>query len=176
MIQSSIFDYLDCDIHAFKERPPTKINSFKVNSAFSKKYLLPIYETVIKMNSEQEIISYFENRFYFEKRDYVPYAEEWKFLIGEKGCRAMLMTGDLSFSDFIYILNHHGREFGGRVFLDDLIFPPGMSADMFRNSLTDTDKEKILSDLERLLRLHNNRQSYQEYRNHILEDYRINTQ
>lgn len=170
-IQSTIFDFLEHNINSFKKDPPTKISNWGPNSAFSKQYLLPIFEHVKTIGSEKGILEYFENRFFFGREDYVPYAENWQFLIGEKGCKVMALDHNLSFSDFLYILNHHGKMFGGIVFLDELVYPPGMNADKFRKSLTKNDREKIAEDLKRLGRLGNNK----EYAMHILEDYRMIT-
>lgn len=170
-VNMTIFDYLDYDIKSFKDNPPTKIGNIKVNSAFSKKYIYPIFEQVQSMSSHLDIQTYFENTFYFGKRKGVPYADFWKFLIGERGCRTMLMTD--SFSDFIFILNHHGRQYGGHVPIDDLVYPPNMTADDYRNSLSENEIRAILKDCERLCRLHSNRSSMLDFVNTRLEDYGI---
>lgn len=167
----TIFDYLDYDIQSFKDNPPTKIGSIEVNSAFSKKYIRPIFDHVKTLKDEKEIGKYFENTFYFGKGKHIPHVEFWRFLIGDRGCKVMLSIDD--FSDFVFVLNHHGRIFGGHMPLDELEYPPGMTADDYKTSLSDDDVKAIIKDSERLCRLHNNSDSTKEFVNKRLKDYGI---
>lgn len=171
LVNMTIFDYLDYDIQSFKENPPTKIGSLKVNSAFSKKYIRPIFDQVQTMNSYLDVKKYFENTFYFGRRKSVPHVEFWKFLIGERGCRTMLMIDN--FSDFIFILNHHGKQLGGHVPLEELVYPPNMTADDYRESLSADDIKAIIDDSERLCSLHGNSTSTKQFVNNRLKDYGI---
>lgn len=168
MQQLTILDYLDYDMQEYRKKPPAKIGDYKINSKFSKTYLMPIFEHVKTLKSEKEVKKYFKNRFYLGRGEYTPYAENRQFLIGKKEEKLMLTV--TKFSDFIFILNHSGTLSGGRYSIDDLVYPPDMSADKFRASLTDVDKEKIVTDLKRLSRLH----SDGEFEKHILADYQIN--
>src|SRR5690625_1355949 len=168
MLQLTILDYLDYDMQEYRKRPPMKIGDYKISSKFSKTYLLPIFERVKTLKSEEEVRKYFKNRFYLGRGEYAPYAENKQFLVGGRAIKLMLTID--SFSDFIFILNHSGTLSGGRYSIDDLVYPPDMSADKFRSSLTDVDKEKIVADLKRLSRIHSNGESEK----HILADYQIN--
>lgn len=167
----TIFDYLDNDIEQYKKVPPTKIFSYTVNSLFSKTYLLPIFEHVKTLKNENEIEEYFKNIFYVGKRDSVPYADFKRFLVGKKESNLMLHLDD--FKDFIFILNHCGAMMGGRVMLDELIYPPGMTADDYRKSLKVKEIEQIISDSIRLCGLHSNSTSTKEFVNDRLKDYGI---
>lgn len=171
LVNMTIFDYLDYDIKSFKNNPPTKIGSLKANSTFSKKYIRPIFEHVKSLKSEKEIEGYFENTFYFGRGDPTPYAEFWRFIIGERGCRIMLTVD--RFSDFVFVLNHHGRIYGGHVPLDNLQYPPNMTSDDYRESLSVDDIKAIIEDSKRICRLVRNSSSRREFANSRLKDYGI---
>ena len=167
----TIFDYLDNDIEHYKKDPPSKIFSYTVNSSFSKTYLLPIFEHVKQLKNENDIEEYFKNIFYIGKRDSVPYADFKQFLVGKKESKIMLHLDD--FKDFIFIINHCGAMMGGNTMLDELVYPPGMTANDYRKSLSDDEIKLIIDDSERLCRLHCNSDSTRKFVNDRLKDYGI---
>lgn len=167
----TIFDYLDNDIEQYKKAPPTKIFSYTANSTFAKTYLLPIFKHIKTLNNENEIEKYFKNIFYIGRRDYVPYADFKQFLVGKKESKIMLQLDD--FKDFIFIINHCGAMMGGHTMLDELVYPPGMTANDYRKSLSDDEIKLIIDDSDRLCRLHHNSVSTKEFVNDRLKDYEI---
>src|SRR5699024_8691757 len=120
-------------------------------SKFSKDYLKPIYNYVKTLKTAIDIKDYLYSKLFMGKGTYTPYADVYGFLTCGKE-KVILNVSD--FREFIFVLNHCGLIYGRLTSIDNLIYPPGMSANDFRASLTDDDKSKIVADLKRLERLH----------------------
>jgi len=171
MSQMDIFDYLEHDIQAFKDNPPTKISKYRPNSKFAKDYLYHIYEHVKTLYNESDIEKYLYSRFFMGREIYAPYAKQKGFLVNKRASKALLMIDN--FNDFVFVINHCGQIFGRNTSIDNLIYPPNMSADKFRASLTVADKQKIYEDLKRLERLHSHNPRYVEHTKFVMNDYKI---
>src|SRR5690625_2058790 len=164
MSQMTIFDYFE----VYKQGSLTKLSNYQANSKYERERLKPVYEYIKKLNNLNKAIDFFKKPVYLGKCEHVPYADFRKFFMGEKGC-LMMLTID-SFRDFLFILNHSPQVLGGFVSLDDLSYTPCMSADKFRESLTDNEKEEIINDLERFV---HRGPSNIEYVKKVMNDYRI---
>lgn len=166
----TIFDYLDYTIDEFKKDPPSKMGHVRPNSKFAKDYLYHIYEHVKKLSDEESIKDYLANYFYLGKRDCVPYPYSHNYLICNRSAKTLLLIDN--FKDFVFVLNHNGRAFKNNP-LDELIYPPGLTPDDYRSSLTKEDIAKIIDDSNRLYRLHNKSIHYKEFINNRLKDLEI---